>query len=136
MREDATEIGRQADRLGRWRRRSGRTVREGKGVRPKRDGDANVSVADGRPVDSRDKRSIDRGRGNRDHRGAAARAEAGAAVLAVMVGRRAVLMGRVLRVADMIGDLRRRRVVPVLRATVERARVEQRGLKPDGPDGG
>jgi len=101
-------------------------------MRPKSDDGADVVMTNGRRVDARDHRRTDPWRQNGDQRGATARAEAGAGMRGVMVGGRAVLVRRVPR---MRRD-EHRGVLCVLRAMVERARVEKRTLKPDGPDAG
>jgi len=57
-------------------------------------------------------------------------------MLTAMVGRRAVIVDSVRRVAGVIGDLSRGRVVAVFGTPVEAARIEQGSLEPDGPNGG
>ena len=111
----------------------GRTVREGKGMRPSRGDDSNLGVRRRGLRDRDDRRQVDARRGDEDRGRAAAGAEARTGVLAVMIGGSAVIVRGVFRV---FGHLRRDGVVAVLGAMVEAARVEQGGLEPDGPNGG
>src|SRR5215831_9960541 len=111
----------------------GRTVREGKGMRPSRRNDSNLGVRRRGLGDGDDGWQFRRCRLNNDRRRAAAGTEARTGVLAMVVGRRSVLMRGV---ACVLRWLRRDSMTAVLGAVVEAARMEQGGLEPDGPNGG
>jgi len=105
-------------------------------MRPKGDEDACVVVANRGDVHRRKLGEVDAGRCHRHRDGAAASAEAGAGVLAVLIGRRAVVVDQVGGVPGVIGHMHGGCVAAVLGAMVEARRSQKGGLEPDGPDGG
>lgn len=104
-------------------------------MRPKGDSDANVVVANRGHVHRRQSGDVDAGRQHRNRDGAAASAQTGAGMLAVLIGRGAVLVDQVGGVPSVIGHVQCG-VAAMLRAMVEARRSQKRGLEPDGPDGG
>jgi len=105
-------------------------------MRPKGDGDARVVVANRRDVHRGQGRDVEAGRGYCNWNSAAASAETGAGMLAVSIGRRAVVVDQVGGVPGVIGHMHGGCVAAVLGAMVEARRSQKGGLEPDGPDGG
>ena len=103
-------------------------------MRPKGDDDACVVVANRGDVHRRESGDVDAGRHHRHRDSAAAGAQTGAGVLAVLIRRGAVVMRH--RVPGMLGRVHLDRVAAVLGAMVEARRSQKGGLEPDGPDCG